>query len=196
MDGTHDPIHTITPNERQIFDYLLRPDDSYDTNGVYWADMPLAKRAKFVGSYDAVEAKRELSTIGAMFKKDPLSPVSWYFRNMVIPGAGLGLEGYVLFSIGNLGALFTAPGSFTDCWGSPYKQCSEQWVYAVVYMEILGIMVGQVLVGVLGELLPKSWIYGSDACQVIGSVEDGVSSRMLRSCSSACSCSLLLGALL
>jgi hypothetical protein len=28
-----------------------------------------------------------------MFKKDPLSPVSWYFKNAILPGAGLGLEG-------------------------------------------------------------------------------------------------------
>jgi hypothetical protein len=27
-------------------------------------------------------------------KKDPLSPVGWYFRNAIIPDAGLGLEGY------------------------------------------------------------------------------------------------------
>ena len=86
--------HSITENERGIFNYLIRPDDSYDANGVYWADMPIVKRAKFVGSYDAKEAKRELSAIGRMFKADPLSPFSFYFRNYVIPGAGLGLEGY------------------------------------------------------------------------------------------------------
>ena len=40
-----------------------------------------------------VEAKRELSGIWEMTKADPLSPISYYFRNMVLPGAGLGLEG-------------------------------------------------------------------------------------------------------
>ncbi|KAL9116648.1 MAG: hypothetical protein Q9187_006827, partial [Circinaria calcarea] len=93
MGGTHDPTHTITKNERAIFDYLIRPDDSYDEHGVYWADMPFAKRAKFVGRYDAKETKKELSSIGRMMKADPLSPVAYYFRNMVLPGAGLGLEG-------------------------------------------------------------------------------------------------------
>jgi hypothetical protein len=86
-------VHGISENERQIFDYLIRPDDSYDSHGVYWADMPLLKRAKFVGSYDAAEAGRELRIIWNMFKEDPLSPFSYYFRNMVIPGVGLGLEG-------------------------------------------------------------------------------------------------------
>ena len=83
----------MTENERQIFDYLIKPDDSYDTHGVYWADMPLMKRVKFITSYDGKEARRELSNTWAMAKFDPLEPVRYYFRNMVIPGAGLGLEG-------------------------------------------------------------------------------------------------------
>lgn len=58
--------------------------------------MPLAKRVKFVGQYDNKEALRELSSIWRMMKVDPLSPISYYFRNMVIPGAGLGLEGLVI----------------------------------------------------------------------------------------------------
>ena len=93
MDGTHDPIHTLTENERQIFDYLLKPDDSYTPDGVYWADLNALKRIKFVGGNDAKEAKREAGNIWTMFKNDPLAPVGYYFRNMVIPGAGLGLEG-------------------------------------------------------------------------------------------------------
>ena len=149
--GHHGPIHHITENERQIFDYLLRPDDSYDSNGVYWADMPIAKRVKFVGSYDAQEAKRELGVVGRMFKKDPLSPVSAYFRNMVLPGAGLGLEGYVLFSIGNIKPLLAAKGAFPSCWGKKATDCDPQWIAAVDYLEIIGIIVGQILVGVLGK---------------------------------------------
>ena len=93
MSGTHDPIHVMSDNERQIFDYLLKPDDSYTPEGVYWADLNPLKRINFVGGNDAREAKRELSNIWAMTKKDPLSPVGYYFRNMVLPGAGLGLEG-------------------------------------------------------------------------------------------------------
>ena len=93
MSGTHDPIHQMTNNEKQIFDYLIKPDDSYDVNGVYWADLPIAKRFSFVTKYDGAEARRELASIWAMTKRDPLEPFRYYIRNMVIPGAGLGLEG-------------------------------------------------------------------------------------------------------
>lgn len=96
MTGTHNPVHQMTQNERQIFDYLLKPDDCYNEAGVYWGDMPLAQQVKFVMKGDSKEGKRELSNIWAMFKKDPLSPFAYYFKNMVLPGAGLGLEGYVV----------------------------------------------------------------------------------------------------
>ena len=85
--------HQMNENERQIFDYLIKPDDSYDANGVYWADLGIMRRIKFVTAYDAKEAGRELSNIWAMAKRDPLEPIRYYMRNMVIPGAGLGLEG-------------------------------------------------------------------------------------------------------
>jgi len=72
---------------------LLYPDDIYTPEGVYWADLPLRKRIGFISKVDNEEAAKELKQIGAMMKKDPLSPVGWYFRNAVLPGAGLGLEG-------------------------------------------------------------------------------------------------------
>ena len=93
MSGTHDPIHNMTDNERQIFDYLLKPDDLYTPDGVYYKDLPMMQRTKFILAQDAKETARESSNIWAMIKRDPLSPVGYYFRNMVIPGAGLGLEG-------------------------------------------------------------------------------------------------------
>lgn len=80
-------------NEASVFRSLLLPDDSYDENGTYWADMPLGKRIKFVNHVDSAEAKKELQSIGRMMKADPLSPVGYYMRNMVIPGMGLLLEG-------------------------------------------------------------------------------------------------------
>ena len=113
MSGHHNPVHEITENERQIFQYLIRPDDSYDEHGVYWADMPIGKRIKFVTNYDNAEAKRELSAIGRMTKADPLSPISYYFRNMVLPGAGLGLEGLVGENyISALSTILTFPDMF------------------------------------------------------------------------------------
>lgn len=160
MDGTHDPIHTMTENERQIFDYLIKPDDSYDVNGVYWADLPLMKRISFVTAYDGKEAGRELSNIWAMFKRDPLEPFRYYIRNMVIPGAGLGLEGYVLFSIGNIKPMFQAV--FASCWKTA-KKCNATWIAAIDYMEIVGIIIGQILVGILGDWLGRRWGLIQDA---------------------------------
>ena len=55
---------------------------------------------------------------------------------------------YVLFSIGNLTPLFNAV--WKTCWDT-YKVCNETWVNAVAYMEIVGIIIGQMLVGVLGD---------------------------------------------
>jgi hypothetical protein len=81
-------------NEKAIFAYLLHPDDNYTPEGVYWADLPIRQRISFVNSVNNAETAKELKAIGAMAKKDPLAPVGWYFRNAVLPGAGLGLEGY------------------------------------------------------------------------------------------------------
>lgn len=96
MDGTHPQYEEMHPTEKEAFDKLLRPDDIYTPEGVYWADLPLGKRFKFVSSVDNAESKREFFEIGRMIKADPLSPISYYFSNMVLPGAGLLLEGFVL----------------------------------------------------------------------------------------------------
>lgn len=147
--GDHDsddfPIQHATADEQRIFSHVTRPDDSYTPDGVYWADLPWMQRVKFVSKVDREAASKELSTIGSMMKSDPLSPVSWYFRHAVIPGAGLGLEGYVLFSIGNLEPLFKKV--WPECWDK-HEVCSKNWIASVTYLEIIGIMVGQVFVGV------------------------------------------------
>lgn len=83
-------------NEEAIFNYILKPDDLYTPEGVYWADLPLRQRISFVNKVNNEESKKELKAIGAMVKKDPLSPLGWYMKNAVLPGAGLGLEGYVI----------------------------------------------------------------------------------------------------
>lgn len=140
--------------EKQIFQYLLKPDDSFNPEGVYWADLPLGKRISFVSGIDAAEVRKELSQIGIMMKKDPLSPLGWYFRHAVIPGAGLGLEGYVLFSIGNLTPLFQA--AWSTCWNT-YTVCNQQWIAAVTYLEVVGIICGQILVGILGDWIGRRW---------------------------------------
>ena len=96
MGGEHvatQDIGDMSLNEQSVFQSLLRPDDSYDEHGTYWGDMGFLRRFKFSAKVDAAETKKELSTIWQMMKVDPLSPVGFYFRNMVIPGAGLLLEG-------------------------------------------------------------------------------------------------------
>lgn len=165
MTGQHvatADVAAMNGNEESVFRSLLLPDDGYDETGTYWADMSFMRRLKFVNKVDSAEAKRELQAIGRMTKADPLSPVSFYFRNMVIPGMGLLLEGYVLFSIGNVKPLFQSASAFPGCWKS-YTVCNETWVQAVDYLEIMGIIVGQILVGIIGDWLGRRWGLIQDA---------------------------------
>ncbi|KAI1177545.1 major facilitator superfamily domain-containing protein [Nemania sp. FL0916] len=149
-----------TDYERQIFAHLLQPDDSYTPEGVYWADLPFGERFKFVNKVSRQESRKEWSSIWAMIKKDPLSPFAWYFRNSVLPGAGLLLEGYVLFSIGNLTPLFG--DVWKSCW-STYEVCGKNWVASVTYLEIIGIMFGQTGVGIIGDWIGRRWGLIQDA---------------------------------
>ncbi len=88
-------IHGMNLMEEEVFKSILLPDDMYDqATGEYWADMPLPRQFQFVSHVNSAETKKELGTIWNMIKRDPLSPLGAYFRNMVIPGMGLGLEGY------------------------------------------------------------------------------------------------------
>lgn len=54
----------------------------------------------------------------------------------------------MLFSIGNVKPLFKQV--FADCWKS-HSTCNANWLHAVEYLEIVGIIVGQVIVGFLGD---------------------------------------------
>ncbi|KAJ3575891.1 hypothetical protein NPX13_g3873 [Xylaria arbuscula] len=149
-----------TDHEREIFAHLLRPDDSYTPEGVYWADLPWSQRFSFVNKINSQETKAELKSIWAMLKQDPLSPFSWYIRNSVLPGAGLLLEGYVLFSIGNLQPLFAKV--WKGCWGT-HDVCDKNWVASVTYLEIIGIMFGQTGVGIIGDWIGRRWGLIQDA---------------------------------
>lgn len=86
-------ITDMSEKEESVFHALLHPDDIYNEQGTYWADLPAGQRIKFVNKVDGEEARKEVKSILSMFKEDPLSPVGYYFKNMVLPGAGLGLEG-------------------------------------------------------------------------------------------------------
>jgi len=150
-----------TEQERRILGHLTHPDDSFTPEGVYWADLPFRERIKFVTRVQAAEDMKEAKATWEMFKNDPLSPVSYYFRNAVLPGAGLGLEGYVLFSIGNLHPLFAA--AWPECWGSKPTQCTSNWIAAVTYLEVVGIMAGQFFVGIIGDWIGRRWGLIQDA---------------------------------
>ncbi len=155
------PPPVAEADQRSIFGYLTHPDDCYTPEGVYWADLPLKQRVAFVNKVQNDEAKKELKAMGAMIKADPLSPLTWYFRNAVLPGAGLGLEGYVLFSIGNLEPLFRA--AWPTCWGPNPTDCRANWIAAVTYLEVIGIMVGQFVVGIIGDWIGRRWGLIQDA---------------------------------
>ena len=174
-----DPSHTnnmASPNEQgdnesvsAALDDELFPEDSYtrDTK-TYWADLPFMEKTRWVNAQSNTEARRELAVIGRMIKKDPLSPISAYFSNYVINGLGLFVEGFTLFSVGNLMPLFK------EVWPECYKThevCNEQWIHAVDYLEIVGIVVGQILVGIEGDWIGRKFGMVQDALiMTLGSV--------------------------
>ena len=79
--------------DTSVLNQLVYPTDTYTPEGTYWADLPLRKQLAFNSSVDIAEMKKELRSIRSMVRKSTLSPVGWYFKNAVLPGAGLGLEG-------------------------------------------------------------------------------------------------------
>jgi hypothetical protein len=60
--------------------------------------------------------------------------------NYAVKGMGLFVEGWTLFSIGNLTPLFKAV--WPECWKN-YTVCNERTVNAIDYLEIVGIIIGQ-----------------------------------------------------
>ncbi|WVO14752.1 hypothetical protein L204_102390 [Cryptococcus depauperatus] len=141
-----------------LFDDLA-PEDSYH-QGVYWADLPFNNRRKWVDHQSNAEAKKELSHIWSMFKQDPLSPLSVYFERYVMGGFGLFTEGYALFSIGNLSALYKAV--WPHCWKT-HQVCDSNWIAAVDYLQIIGIIIGQILVGIEGDWIGRRFGLVQDA---------------------------------
>ncbi|WVW79797.1 hypothetical protein I302_101767 [Kwoniella bestiolae CBS 10118] len=129
----------------------LAPEDSYK-DGVYWADLPGSERRSWVNTQNHTEVMREVKHVWGMFKKDPLSPLSVYTKKYVMGGFGLFTEGYTLFSIGNLGALYKAVWPL--CWKT-HQVCDANWVAAVDYLQIIGIILGQILVGIEGDWIGR-----------------------------------------
>ncbi|KAM0751247.1 MFS general substrate transporter [Meredithblackwellia eburnea MCA 4105] len=145
-----------------LSEYLL-PDDSY-INGVYWADLPNGERQAWINQSSNAEARRELGNIGRSFKEDPINPLSHYFGKYVQNGMGLFVEGYTLFSIGNLSPLFSAV--WPSCWKT-HKTCNVLWIDAVTYLEICGIIIGQIAVGIEGDWIGRKFGLVQDAAVML-----------------------------
>ena len=145
----------------------LYPDDAYDGK-TYFGDLPRAQRTKFITKQSNMEAARELKLVWNMFKADPLEPITAYCRNFVLTGVGFFTEGYVLFSVGNISPLFQSvyPTCFRE-----YSVCNKTWVQAANYLEIVGIIFGQCVVGVTGDWIGRRWGLIQDAAiMFIGSL--------------------------
>ncbi|WFD22738.1 hypothetical protein MEQU1_001414 [Malassezia equina] len=172
----------LSPEAEGAFHDIIYPSDSYTSNGTYWADLPLHERLSFVNSQSNAEARRELGVMWSMFKSDPLSLVKAYFSRYVINGLGMFVEGYTLFSVGNLKPLFqntdhsVAPekgdhsSAFYRCWKTN-EICNKDWMRAIDYLEIVGIICGQILVGVEGDWVGRKFGMVQDALiMTLGSV--------------------------
>jgi MFS family permease len=147
-----DPVQYPTSVDELLREDLF-PSDSF-LGTTYWADLPLGKQIKWVNEQSDAEARRELKALGASFKRDPLQPFRDYFGKYVITGMGLFVEGYTLFSVGNLRSLFQ--DVFPACWNT-YVVCSADLIASVDYLEIVGIIGGMVAVGIIGDWIGRRW---------------------------------------
>ena len=66
----------------------------------------------------------------------------------------------MLFSIGNVTPLLEA--AFPECWDDN-TVCDKVWVQCIQYLEVTGIILGQILVGVVGDWLGRRWGLIQDA---------------------------------
>ena len=72
---------------------------------------------------------------------------------------------YVLFSIGNIKPLLEH--AFPECWEDK-TICNPTWIAALDYLEICGIIVGQMFVGVIGDWLGRRFGLIQDALIMFG----------------------------
>lgn len=75
------------------------------------------------------------------------------------------MASWVLFSIGNVTPLLQA--AFPTCWAAtaakPSHVCNYLWLDALTYLEVVGIICGQILVGVIGDWIGRRWGLIQDA---------------------------------
>lgn len=67
----------------------------------------------------------------------------------------------MLFSIGLNTSLFE--DAFPTCWGKKATDCQVVWIQAATYLEVVGIICGQIFVGVVGDWLGRRWGLIQDA---------------------------------
>lgn len=163
VPGARPDILIHAPNApadiRSLLDDELHPDDAFH-NGVYWADLPSKQRAAWVNHQYREEAMREFRLVWASCKDDPFQPFKDYFHNYVVTGLGFFTEGYTLFSVGNILILFESV--WNSCFKT-YKVCNKTWVESINYLEIVGIIFGQIIVGIIGDWIGRRWGIIQDA---------------------------------
>ncbi|KAK5947812.1 hypothetical protein OHC33_011153 [Knufia fluminis] len=137
----------------------LYPSDAYKGR-TYWADLPVKEQVKWTGHQYHTEAGREAGVVWQLFKENPLKPLITYMKNYAVSGIGFFAEGYVLFSVGNIMPLFKS--LYPECWAD-HIVCDNEMIKAIKYMEILGIICGQLLVGYIGDVLGRRWGLIQDA---------------------------------
>ncbi|PKI84522.1 hypothetical protein MVES1_001956 [Malassezia vespertilionis] len=175
-------MNQLSPEAEEAVQQILFPSDIFTQDGTYWADLPFSERWKFCNHQSNSEARRELGIIWRMFKSDPLSPISAYFSTYVSNGMGMFVEGYTLFSVGNVKPLLQ--NTWPRCWDYANYQkkippgqtvlpteCDKNWINAIDYLEIIGIIIGQILVGIEGDWVGRRFGMVQDALvMTLGSV--------------------------
>jgi len=129
--GTIRPQHSA----ESLLHATLYPDDVYKGT-TYWADLPAKERSTWISHQTRAITHRELVRVRQMFKVNPLKPLKSYWRSYAVSGVGFFIEGYVLFSVGNIMPLFKSV--WPECWKN-HIVCDGQMVKAIKYLEILGV---------------------------------------------------------
>jgi MFS family permease len=62
--------------------------------------------------------------------------------------------------VGNVENLYSSV--WPSCWKN-YKVCNETWVQSLTYLEVIGIICGQIMVGILGDWIGRRWGLIQDA---------------------------------
>jgi len=86
----------------------------------------------------------------------PMGPTEtfWWFLSWMLPGMGMFLEAYYIFSIGNIKPLLKA--EYPDCY-KEFKTCGKTLTQIPEYIQIVGIICGMITIGYLGDRIGRKW---------------------------------------